>query len=72
MIRNFGCKNIETYLCEPCNISFIREEQFTGHGKIIHNEQHENVEFQEVTDLTVHEKENPHLFNFTTSKAMCQ
>ena len=31
----------------------------------------QNVEIQELTDLTIHEKENPHLFNFTTSKAIC-
>ena len=46
----------ETYLCEPCHMSFMSEEQFTEHSRIIHNEKHENVEIQEVRDLTVHEK----------------
>ena len=48
----------ETYLCEPCHMSFMSEEQFTEHARIIHNEKDENVEIQEVTDLTVHEKKN--------------
>ena len=56
----------EPYLCEPCNMSFMREEQFTKHGRIIHNEKHENVEIQEVTDLTVHENETPHSSDFTS------
>ena len=40
-------------------MSFMSEEQFTEHSRIIHNEKHENVEIQEVKDLTVHyEEEN--------------
>ena len=53
-------------------MSFMSEELFTEHARIIHNETHENVETQEVKDLTVHEKENPQLSNFTSWKSMCQ
>ena len=56
----------KNYLCEACNMSFMSEELFTEHARIIHNETHENVEIQEVKDLTVHEKENPQLSNFTS------
>ena len=47
----------ESYLCEPCHMSFMTEEQFTEHTRMIHNEKHENVEIEEVKDLTVYDEE---------------
>ena len=44
----------ETYLCQPCHMSFMSEEQFSEHARMIHNEKRENVEIQAVKDLTVH------------------
>ena len=47
----------KTYLCEACKMSFLSEDLFTEHARIIHIETHENVEIQEVKDLTVHDEE---------------
>ena len=41
----------ETYSCEPCNRIFINEEKFMEHLKIIHKENHEKIDFQEVTGI---------------------
>ena len=49
----------ETYLCEPCNRIFINEEKFMEHAKIIHKENHEKIDIQGVSHLSVHEEENP-------------
>ena len=49
----------ETYSCEPCNRIFINEEKFMEHAKIIHKENHEKIDIQEVSHLSVHDEGNP-------------
>ena len=38
-------------------MSFMSEEQFREHARMIHNEKHENVEIEEFKDLAVYDEE---------------